>query len=240
MSALHLLKVWTNKVNDNPIHSDGTLTIEVVCPEVTDTCRAYVECQDKACSVEKLEDIYETEGDDEPTLHGVTHVRLDYGFGTALDYCMVRNSDVLYDVAEELVRDKNLETGAYVVEHEWEEGNLERLTLSAKPWPNPTNWFDIDPKDAVELDLSKRPDITAPLNEMGERCPWPWGPEQLKGVPLGQYHCEYCGAMSAAGVRHPDYAGFDLDAELEQYYRDNPEKDGPIDLSVDPFGEPPK
>lgn len=67
-------------------------------------------------------------------------------------------------------------------------------------------WHEIEPKDAMELDLSKRLDIRASLNELGERCPWPWGPQQLVGVPLGQYHCEYCGAMCVAGVPHLDYA----------------------------------
>lgn len=66
-------------------------------------------------------------------------------------------------------------------------------------------WQDIEPKDAVDLDLEQRLDITAPLNEAGERCPWPWDPQQLKGAPIGQYHCKYCGAMVLAGVEHLDY-----------------------------------
>lgn len=67
-------------------------------------------------------------------------------------------------------------------------------------------WTDIQPKDAKNIDLTRDLHISAPLNENGERCPWPWGPPQLVGVPLGQYHCEYCGAMCVAGVPHPDYA----------------------------------
>jgi len=66
-------------------------------------------------------------------------------------------------------------------------------------------WWDIEPIDAIELDLSERTDITAPLNESGERCPWPWDPQQLGGAPIGQYHCPYCGAMVLAGVPHIDY-----------------------------------
>lgn len=66
-------------------------------------------------------------------------------------------------------------------------------------------WQDIEPKDAVDLDLTVRLDITAPLNEMGERCPWPWEPQQLIGVPLGQYRCSYCMAMCVAGITHPSY-----------------------------------
>lgn len=66
-------------------------------------------------------------------------------------------------------------------------------------------WFDITPADAVTLDLSQRTDIDAPLNEAGERCPWPWEPQQLTGVPMGQYHCRYCGAMVIAGIAHLDY-----------------------------------
>lgn len=79
------------------------------------------------------------------------------------------------------------------------------------------NWFDIDPKDAVGIDLSVRLDITAPLNEEGERCPWPWQPQLDAGLPIGMYHCRYCGTMVVAGVPHPDYK--DIEAEYEEYMR---------------------
>jgi hypothetical protein len=69
------------------------------------------------------------------------------------------------------------------------------------------HWHDIEPADAVSLNLRERLDIQAPLNELGERCPWPWDPQQLKGVPMGQYHCPYCDAMVLAGLPHPDYGG---------------------------------
>lgn len=68
-----------------------------------------------------------------------------------------------------------------------------------------SHWTDFSPEEARDLDLSKRLDIVAPLNEEGERCPWPWEPQQLVGVPMGQYHCLYCGAMVIAGVPHLDY-----------------------------------
>jgi hypothetical protein len=67
------------------------------------------------------------------------------------------------------------------------------------------SWRDIAPADAVDLDLETDLSIDAPLNESGERCPWPWEPQQLVGVPMGQYHCGFCGAMVVAGVPHPDY-----------------------------------
>jgi hypothetical protein len=67
------------------------------------------------------------------------------------------------------------------------------------------SWLDIAPKDAVNLNLTVDLTIDAPLNEQGERCPWPWDPQQLVGAPMGQYHCPYCGAMCVAGVPHPDY-----------------------------------
>lgn len=66
-------------------------------------------------------------------------------------------------------------------------------------------WYDIAPKDALELDLSERLDFTAPLNELGERCPWPWQPQQYAGAPIGQMHCGFCGAMVMAGIFHLDY-----------------------------------
>lgn len=67
-------------------------------------------------------------------------------------------------------------------------------------------WTDIAPKDAKDIDLTRDLHISAPLNEQGERCPWPWEPQQLVGAPLGQYHCGYCGAMVMAGMPHIDYA----------------------------------
>lgn len=67
------------------------------------------------------------------------------------------------------------------------------------------SWRDIAPADAVDLDLSVRLDIDAPLDEAGQRCPWPWESQQLVGAPMGQYHCTYCGAMCIAGLPHPDY-----------------------------------
>lgn len=70
-------------------------------------------------------------------------------------------------------------------------------------------WQDITPEDAAgqKIDLTERLDITAPLNENGERCPWPWEPQQLVGAPLGQYRCPYCYAMCVAGMEHFDYTG---------------------------------
>lgn len=67
------------------------------------------------------------------------------------------------------------------------------------------NWHDIEPKDAVNIVLPTS-EITGPINEFGEVCPWPWEPQQLVGVPLGQYHCNYCGAMVIAGLPHVDYS----------------------------------
>lgn len=67
-------------------------------------------------------------------------------------------------------------------------------------------WHDIAPADAMELDLSVRLDITAPRNESGERCPWPWDPEQMTDAAIGMYHCPYCGAMVIAGLPHVDYS----------------------------------
>jgi hypothetical protein len=69
-----------------------------------------------------------------------------------------------------------------------------------------TRWQDIAPADAADINLESRTDITAPLNENGERCPWPWDPQRLDGAPIGQYHCPYCDAMCIAGMEHIDYA----------------------------------
>lgn len=89
---------------------------------------------------------------------------------------------------------------------------------------NIRHWYDIAPEDAVDIELPQ-PDIRGPLTTDGQPCPWPWEPQQLKGVPMGMYHCPYCDEMCVAGMPHPDYAdaddpaaatvviGVDLDAE---------------------------
>lgn len=76
----------------------------------------------------------------------------------------------------------------------------------APPAPATRWWHEFTPKEGAEIgDLQKRPDIAPPMNELGEFCPWPWEPQQLVGVPLGQYHCGYCGGMQAAGIPHLDW-----------------------------------
>jgi hypothetical protein len=70
--------------------------------------------------------------------------------------------------------------------------------------PGEREWSEISPANAVGIELPA-PGIRGPLNEEGQVCPWPWEPQQLVGLPLGQYHCPYCGAMVIAGVPHLDY-----------------------------------
>lgn len=74
--------------------------------------------------------------------------------------------------------------------------------MSIQPMADGRFWYDIEPKDAVDIEL---PVECAPLNSMYEPCPWPWDPQQLVGQPIGMYHCGYCGDMVIAGMRHPDY-----------------------------------
>jgi hypothetical protein len=89
------------------------------------------------------------------------------------------------------------------------------------------NWQDIDPKDATEIDCTTRPDLNPPRTQTGNVCPWPWEPQQLTGVPLGQYHCGYCGEMVVAGVPHPDYgnSGDDSGDSFSQTFSQNPDDD---------------
>jgi hypothetical protein len=68
------------------------------------------------------------------------------------------------------------------------------------------SWDSISPGEAAGINLKDRPDISAPRNEKGERCPWPWDPQRRAGVPMGQYRCRYCGALVTAGQPHFDYA----------------------------------
>lgn len=76
------------------------------------------------------------------------------------------------------------------------------------------HWSEIAPKDAVDI-LLPAEDITGPTTTTGAVCPWPWEPQQMTGVPLGQYHCRWCGEMVVAGLPHPDYADM-LAAEAER------------------------
>jgi len=78
-------------------------------------------------------------------------------------------------------------------------------------------WWEITPEDAVEIRLPAE-GIVGPMNEMGEECPWPWEPQMLSRAPMGQYHCNYCGAMAVAGVPHPDYRDhFSPDCEAAKH-----------------------
>lgn len=65
-------------------------------------------------------------------------------------------------------------------------------------------WWDIPPAEMANVELP-RPGLVGPLTTEGDPCPWPWEPIQLKGRPIGQYHCSYCGEMVIAGTHHPDY-----------------------------------
>lgn len=81
------------------------------------------------------------------------------------------------------------------------------------------NWYEIEPKDAVDIVLPQD-GIEPAYNELGEICPWPWEPQQLVGAPLGQYHCNYCGGMNVAGVPHTDWGpeGFQYP---DEYYEES-------------------
>lgn len=87
------------------------------------------------------------------------------------------------------------------------------------------HWTDLTPQQAWD-EFNESPDgmigsdVELPLNEMDEPCPWPYEPQQLVGVPMGMYHCPYCGAMSMAGLPHPDYVGLS-DLELTELTESN-------------------
>lgn len=76
-------------------------------------------------------------------------------------------------------------------------------------------WHEIAAVDAVDIRLPHEgiegPFVDPALREQvgQDECPWPWDPVQLKGAPLGQYHCPYCGSMVVAGMDHVDYRGDD-------------------------------
>lgn len=81
-------------------------------------------------------------------------------------------------------------------------------------------WVEVPVEEAVNLCLP-RPDIVGPVDEEGQECPWPWKPQQLVGAPLGQHHCEYCGAMVLAGVAHLDYSGKTYDRPPDHWINED-------------------
>lgn len=73
------------------------------------------------------------------------------------------------------------------------------------------HWTELTPEQAKQ-EFGHLPgallnsDVSLPLNEEGEPCPFPYDPQQLVGAPIGQYHCPYCSAMVLAGIPHLDYS----------------------------------
>jgi|SRR6188508_1185020 len=129
MSRRHVLKLRINDVEDNPIHPDGTLTVQVYCPGVTDWCRTYEVCESLDCDQDRLEQIEFDDGDDEPELHGVAHRCITGEYMVPTEGCFVQTSHNLWERAEEFMIDNNLGPGDYLVEHEFSDGELYEFTL---------------------------------------------------------------------------------------------------------------
>lgn len=222
MSRIHVLTVVDESI------------YKVDCLGLDDNCRAYVECHDEECDFEELGRQHHEQGEDRPVLHGTQHVWLPGGFGIETQECLIELDcgEAIDEFLDVNVPSGASRSGSYLVTHEidGDTGGIDFLLMVDK-------WQDIDPKQAVSINLDQFPYTKAPLNEEEQRCPWPWEPQQLVGVPLGQYRCGYCGAMCAAGMEHPDYTGFM--AEYEAEMREQVRLAGPIDAS-DPFpGKPP-
>lgn len=221
MSRIHILTV-----------ADGNV-YKFDCLGLDDTCRAWVECHDEECDVEELERQHYEDGEDRPVHHGTQHMRLPFGFGVETQECLVEleSGEAVLEFLDVHVPSGASRSGSYLVTHEidGDTGDIDFLLSVDK-------WQDIDPREAVSINLDQFPYTSAPVNEMGQRCPWPWEPQQLVGVPLGQYRCGYCEAMCVAGMDHLDYTGF-----MEQYEAEMREQGrlaGPADLS-DPFADEP-
>lgn len=99
------------------------------------------------------------------------------------------------------------------------------------------SFTQIDPAAATGMRLPN-PEVQGPYNELGDECPWPWDPIQLKGAPIGQYHCPYCGAMVIAGMDHLDYGPHDergmstSDYSYREYVAEELIKDGLTDDEI--------
>jgi hypothetical protein len=64
-------------------------------------------------------------------------------------------------------------------------------------------WQEIAPHDAEAL-TAGQDGITAPLNEYGKRCHWPWWPQQY--MMERECECPHCGGQVITGKQHPDFS----------------------------------
>lgn len=107
------------------VDSTGTPWFKIECPGVTDACRSWIECQDKACTVwrdhtDRCRDdcsIHFDPDNDEPTLHGIRHLYSDSvsGWCTPQDQCWPATNGDLRDVAMDLR--ETWASGRYPVRH---------------------------------------------------------------------------------------------------------------------------
>lgn len=136
MSEQHTLKIRINHLEDNPIHADGTMTVQVLCPGVDDHCRLWRACDAEDHDDVELTRIHFEEGDDEPFHHDVRHQYLDGDYMVPTEDCyMLVVLDRVYDAALDLVRGESLGAGDYVVEHRYEEGDLVEFELVRQTYP---------------------------------------------------------------------------------------------------------
>ena len=107
------------------VDSTGTPWFKIECPDVTDACRSWIECQDKTCTVWRDHDercaddcaIHFEPANDEPILHGIRHLYIDSvsGWCTPQDHCWPATNGDLRDVALNLR--EAWTSGSYPVHH---------------------------------------------------------------------------------------------------------------------------
>jgi hypothetical protein len=84
---------------------------ELLCPGVTNHCRAYLECFGADCNERELQESIDR-GDDPVMAHGKAHKYIDLGWCVPTDYCLYAASDQLDDAAGQL----GLPTGEWEVD----------------------------------------------------------------------------------------------------------------------------
>lgn len=67
-------------------------------------------------------------------------------------------------------------------------------------------WIEFSPDEAAKLTAGKD-GVTAPLNENGDPCPWPW--EIQTYMIQREMKCRFCGAKVIASLPHIDYGETD-------------------------------
>lgn len=121
MSDTHTLII---KFDTDPLgHEPSDVDYSIECPEITDACRMWVECDIPGCGSE------DAVRDHKKVIHGKRHQLIASTWSIPTDTCYLLIADELCDAADFLATKLNLGPGRYTVGHDFDEGMVAELTL---------------------------------------------------------------------------------------------------------------